>query len=195
MLIGGTSASNAAWHFDVHRSTIRCFQARQQQAWHVVDRPPSGRPRKTSRCEDNYIITLSRQAFYQAAKSLVKFKKQLVQEFHIEQRVIVWGLQVWEAINHTTMFNLCYRTSLSSKSFTHSLTRYQTSPGFYVSAVYVFWKHSEKRRNCSKWAISPFPTGFSTRLESFLPFSSNLKLSSANSFSLEESKICCLGKC
>ena len=36
----------------------------------------------------------------------------------------------------------------------------------------------------------PFPTVFSTRLDNFQPFSSNLKLSSANSFSLEESKIC-----
>ena len=35
---------------------------------------------------------------------------------------------------------------------------------------------------------------FSTHLENFLPFSSNLKLSSANTFSLEASKICCLGK-
>ena len=43
-------------------------------------------------------------------------------------------------------------------------------------------------------AVSPFPTVFSTHLESFLPFSSNLKLSSANSFSMEESKILCLGK-
>ena len=39
-------------------------------------------------------------------------------------------------------------------------------------------------------AISPFPTVFSTHLDNFLPFSSYLKLSSANSFSLEESKIC-----
>ena len=39
-----------------------------------------------------------------------------------------------------------------------------------------------------------FPTVFSTLLENFLPFSSNLKLSSANSFSLEEYKICRLGK-
>ena len=31
-------------------------------------------------------------------------------------------------------------------------------------------------------------------LKNFQPFSSNLKLSSANSFSLEESKICRLGK-
>ena len=37
--------------------------------------------------------------------------------------------------------------------------------------------------------MSPFPTVFSTRLDSFLPFSSNLKLSSANSISLEASKI------
>ena len=35
---------------------------------------------------------------------------------------------------------------------------------------------------------------FSTLLENFLPYSSDLKLSSANSVSLEESKICRLGK-
>ena len=38
-----------------------------------------------------------------------------------------------------------------------------------------------------------FPV-FSTHLENFVPFSSYLKLSSANNFNLEESKICCLGK-
>ena len=38
-----------------------------------------------------------------------------------------------------------------------------------------------------------FPV-FSTLLENFLPFSSNLELSSANSFSLEESKVCGLEK-
>ena len=36
---------------------------------------------------------------------------------------------------------------------------------------------------------APFPTVFSNHLDSFLPFSSNLKLSSAKSLSLEESKI------
>ena len=35
---------------------------------------------------------------------------------------------------------------------------------------------------------------FFTPLENFLPFSSKLKLLSANSLSLEESKICCLEK-
>ena len=49
-------------------------------------------------------------------------------------------------------------------------------------------------RNCSKQAISPFPTVFSTPLENFQPFSSNLKLLTANSSSLEESEICHLGK-
>ena len=39
-----------------------------------------------------------------------------------------------------------------------------------------------------------FPTVFSTHIENFLSFSSNLKLSSENSFSLEESKTCRLGK-
>ena len=70
----------------------------------------------------------------------------------------------------------------------------QTSPCFYVSAVQVFRKHHGQRRNCSQWAISPFPSVFSTLVENFLRFSSNLKSSTANPFSFEESKICCLGK-
>ena len=43
-------------------------------------------------------------------------------------------------------------------------------------------------------ALFQFISVFSTHLENFLPFSSNLKLWSANSRSLEESKICCLEK-
>ena len=52
----------------------------------------------------------------------------------------------------------------------YHLTLSQTSPGFYVSAVQVFWKHCGKRRNYSIWAIT---SGFSTLLENFLPFSSH----------------------
>ena len=51
-----------------------------------------------------------------------------------------------------------------------------------------------KRRNCSLQAISPFPTVFSILSDNFQPFSPKSKLLSANSFSLEESKICHLGK-
>ena len=43
--------------------------------------------------------------------------------------------------------------------------------------------------NCLLQAISLFPTVFSSGFENFLPFSSNLKLSSANFFSSEESKL------
>ena len=42
----------------------------------------------------------------------------------------------------------------------------QTSPGFYMSAVQVFWKHSGKKRNSSWRAISPF-------LQCFLPIRRN----------------------
>ena len=56
------------------------------------------------------------------------------------------------------------------------------------------FKNTGKRRNCSYQAVSPLTTVFSICMENFLPFSSNLKLLSANSFSLEESIICCLGK-
>ena len=39
-----------------------------------------------------------------------------------------------------------------------------------------------------------FPLVFSTISESFMPFLTNLKLSSSNSFSTEQSKVVCLGK-
>ena len=76
------------------------------------------------------------------------------------------------------------------------LTLSQTSPGFYMSELQDFWKHCGKRRNCSGARDEQFllfPV-FSTHLESILPISSNLKLSSANLFRLEESKICRLGQ-
>ena len=40
-----------------------------------------------------------------------------------------------------------------------------------------------------------FPTVFSTLLEKFLPFSPNLKLPSAETFSVWKPEIGCLGKC
>ena len=47
---------------------------------------------------------------------------------------------------------------------------------------------------CYKRAISPFSTAFSALFGKLHAVSSNLTLSSANSFSSEESKICRLGK-
>ena len=59
-----------------------------------------------------------------------------------------------------------------------------------TSLLKTLW---EKGKLLVKEQFLLFPV-FSTRFWNFLPLSSNLKLSSSNSFSLEESKICCLGK-
>ena len=77
--------------------------------------------------------------------------------------------------------------------FRAKLTLSQTSPIFYVSAVQVFENTVGKGEIALNEQYLLFPV-FSTRFENFLSFSSSLKLSSANSFSLEESKICHLGK-
>ena len=61
------------------------------------------------------------------------------------------------------VFQRCQKVSLCG----NGLTLFQTSPGFYMSAIQVLWKHCGKRRNCSWWAISPFPTAFSTHLGKF----------------------------
>ena len=42
----------------------------------------------------------------------------------------------------------------------NNLTLSQTSPGFYMSAVQVFWKRCRKRRNYSWRAFSPIPQCF-----------------------------------
>ena len=73
------------------------------------------------------------------------------------------------------------------------LTLSQTSPGFYVSAVQSFENTAGKGEIVLNEKFLLFPV-FSTCLENFLLFSSNLRLSSANSFSLEETKICCVRK-
>ena len=43
----------------------------------------------------------------------------------------------------------CFQVLLLTELCGLKLTLSQTSPGFYVSAVQVFWKHCGKRRNCS----------------------------------------------
>ena len=60
--------------------------------------------------------------------------------------------------------------------------------------VFTGLQYKSFENTVGKGEFSPFPTGFSTHFGSFLPLSSNLKLSSAYSFTLKESKICCLGK-
>ena len=79
--------------------------------------------------------------------------------------------------------------------FNQYLTLSQTSPGFFTCLQYKPFDNTVGKGGIARNEQFPlFSTVSSTRLESFLPFSSNLKLSSANTFSLEASKNCRLGK-
>ena len=74
------------------------------------------------------------------------------------------------------------------------LTLSQISPGFYVFAVQVFESIVEKEEIARNEQFLLFPQCFLSFLRTFPPYQSNLKLSSANSFSLEESTILSYGK-
>ena len=63
-----------------------------------------------------------------------------------------------------------------------------------MSAVQVFLKDFGKRKMAHNEQFSLFPQCFLSFKRTFPPFSSNLKMSSTNSFSLEESNIFCLGR-
>ena len=75
-----------------------------------------------------------------------------------------------------------------------TLTLSQTSPGFTCLQYKSFENTVGKGEIAHSEQFLLFPTVFSTSLENFLRFSSSSKLSSADTFSLEESKICRLGK-
>ena len=65
--------------------------------------------------------------------------------------------------------------------------------------VFMCLQYKSLENTVEKGEIAPnkqflLYTQFHTLLENFLPFSSHLKLSSANPFSFEKSEICCLEK-
>ena len=78
-----------------------------------------------------------------------------------------------------------WKTTTNFSTCTAFITLSQTSP----CSTLAFWKHCGKRRNCSLRAISPFSHSFFYPSENFPSISSNLKMLSANSLSLEECKI------
>ena len=126
--------------------------------------------------------------FFQCFRKL--FASELLKHGIVQKSVRKWLLRIW--LKNVVYLVLSLRTLVKwyllgreTMNWTF-LTFSQTIPDFYVSALHVFWKHCWKRRNCASEAISPFPTVFSTGFENFLPFSSNVKLSSAISFELEE---------
>ena len=75
------------------------------------------------------------------------------------------------------------------------LNSFQKKPWFLcvcsTSLLKTLW---EKKKLLVASKLLLFSTVSSTRMENFLPFPSNLKSSSANSYSLEKFKICSLGK-
>ena len=74
------------------------------------------------------------------------------------------------------------------------LTLSQTIPDFCVSAVKDFWKHCGKMRNLLVTSNFFFSHSVFYLFGEFKSFSSSSKYSSAIYFSLEEFKICLLGK-
>ena len=73
-----------------------------------------------------------------------------------------------------TTFLTCFcrgeRQKYTGKKPNKALTLSQTSPGFYLSAVQVFWKHCGKMRNCLLWAFLLFPQCFLPVLRAFCLF-------------------------
>ena len=78
--------------------------------------------------------------------------------------------------------------------FSDQLTLSQISPGFYMSAVSLLKNNVEKGEIAHNEQFLLFPQCFSISIGEFSSISSNLGLLSANSLSLEKSKICCLEK-
>ena len=88
--------------------------------------------------------------------------------------------------------------SLKFESYLHclhmNLNPFPNKPYFFVSWVQVFWKHFWKKEKLLIMSSFSFSHSVFLQFREFSAFSSNLKLSSANSLSLDESKICRLGK-
>ena len=57
----------------------------------------------------------------------------------------------------------------NKSQFKEKLTLYSINTHLDASTTDSFSKHCEKRRNCSKRAISPFPTMFSTKSDNCTP--------------------------
>ena len=77
-----------------------------------------------------------------------------------------------------------------------ALNPFPNKPMFYFSSVQVFRRHCGEKEKLLVMSNFSFSCRFFFNQfeKNFLPFSSNLKLSSANSFSLGESKIFHFGK-
>ena len=72
---------------------------------------------------------------------------------------------------------------------------FQNKPWFFTCLQYKCFENTVGKGGIAhNKQFLLYPTVFSTYLESILPFSSNIESLSPNSISLDESKICHLGK-
>ena len=110
--------------------------------------------------------------------------QRLVLQTHENLGLFGKGLSVWYTKQQILCFNDC-----TSKSFNPFPKQGLVLRVCSISLLKTLWE----KEKLLITRISPFPTMFSTHFENFLPFSSNLKLSSPNFFSLEASEICHLG--
>ena len=144
-------------------------------------------------------MTLGLLVWYTAATKFLASCFHLSPLMHV-RKVVSWKVLselMWDSQEIHNCVTDCHDMTFAVEMAWNSITNIQTkvvclkmidkyifcswtlslpSSSFYVSSVQVFWKHCGKRRNCSQLAISPFPTVFSTLLENFTPFPSNLKL-------------------
>ena len=81
------------------------------------------------------------------------------------------------------------RTKFSADNETLPFNPFPNKPGVLCVCSTSFFFFFSFKNTVGKGEIARYEFG---KFGNFLPFSSNLKLSSANSFSLEEYKICCL---
>ena len=105
-----------------------------------------------------------------------------------------WSVKVFPSIIFEGNSSSLFKYILMTKSHSYQFTFFQTSPCFYVSALQVFFNTVRKGEIARHEQFLLFPQCFTILFGNSLPFLSNSKLSSADSFSLEEFKICCLGK-
>ena len=70
MMAAGMPGNEVARQLNIAESTVSRLKTRHQLTGSVKDRPRVGRPRKTSRREDNFIVTSSRRDRFQSAPKL-----------------------------------------------------------------------------------------------------------------------------
>ena len=99
------------------------------------------------------------------------------------QMFSIWTSQILCQFGKEFMF-----FSLNVKCILLTLYPFPTQAFFFTNVQNrSFEKHCGKGKKCLLRAIYPFPTVFSTLLDNFSPFLSNLKLWLAKSLSLEQS--------